>query len=122
MKGFKIEKTRDNKKVFYSYSCVIADVKSCKSKKTDSRNVRENMIGKRVINQLSQFHIQGDENSFLQSVRFTMPNSKNSAQYEITYCVLGEKRTINNNDNKNTQNNNGILTFMNLFIYFFTFI
>jgi len=82
--------SKDNKKVWYTYTCVKANVHACQKKVTKEINVKENFVGKKVITQLSHFHLDADLNSFLQSVKFVSTKSRSSGKYEYTFCSLKE--------------------------------
>lgn len=96
LKKIQMNKSDDNKKVFYNYTCVKANTKQCQQKATKQFNIKENYVGKKVINQLSQFHIDADQNTFLQSIKYVKGNNKSSAKYEYTFCSLAENASNEN--------------------------
>lgn len=100
LKKVQMVNSKDNKKVWYTYTCVKANVKSCQKKASKELNIKENFVGKKVINQLSQFHIDADPNTFLQTVNFVGAKNKTNGKYEYTFCTLNQNAP-NNNKNGN---------------------
>ena len=94
-----MSKSPDDKKVWYDYTCIRANIKSCQKKVTEEFNIKENNIGKKVINQLSQFHIDANSDTFLQSIRFVDTILKTSGKYEYTFCSLNANAPIENKGN-----------------------
>jgi hypothetical protein len=80
--------SNDKKEVWYNYACAKANVKSCQKKFTKEFNINENYVGKKVINQLSQYHIDAEPNTFLQSINFIGPKTSSTRKYEYTICSL----------------------------------
>lgn len=91
LKKIQMNKSNDNKKVWYTYTCVKANTHECIKRVTKELNIRENFFGKKVINQLSQFHIDAEANMFLQSFKFL--STKSDGKYEYTFCKVNQNET-----------------------------
>lgn len=97
LKEIQLNTSNDKRRVLYTYTCVKANTQNCQKRETKELNIRENYVGKKVINQLSQFHIDADPNTFLQSIRFLTNNSK--GKYQYTFCAINENSKNQNQGN-----------------------